>query len=220
MLVFGGVPDVVVTLCHCQWWIGLRSGVSIFGGLYYKKMACIQYLPSFFTENVGKHTIYWVFVYRSLPRKKRKVFPICLFSFRFSEPGHHTCLAQAKCLTFRSTPWVLTKCLCNMTRGIHSITSWWLNHPFEKYARQIGSFPEGSGWKFKKWLKNHHLESRIWLTATRLPFFAQWQLSNVEIFTSIRLDSSKKSPTGPIEQYLTVLAIYEQGSVGKVLFNF
>ena len=21
-------------------------------------------------------------------------------------------------------------------------TSWWLNHPFEKYARQIGSFPQ------------------------------------------------------------------------------
>jgi len=24
-------------------------------------------------------------------------------------------------------------------------TGWWLNHPFEKYARQIGSFPQGSG---------------------------------------------------------------------------
>ena len=25
--------------------------------------------------------------------------------------------------------------------------SWWLNQPFEKYARQIGSFPHKSGWK-------------------------------------------------------------------------
>ena len=29
---------------------------------------------------------------------------------------------------------------------ISIISSWWLNHPFEKYAdRQIGSFPQGSG---------------------------------------------------------------------------
>ena len=26
-----------------------------------------------------------------------------------------------------------------------SFSSWRLNHPFEKYARQIGSFPQGSG---------------------------------------------------------------------------
>ena len=35
------------------------------------------------------------------------------------------------------------------------LTSWWLNHPFEKYARQIGSFPQGSGWKLKK-VSCHH----------------------------------------------------------------
>ena len=29
------------------------------------------------------------------------------------------------------------------------IPSWWLNHPFEKYARQIGSFSQGSGQKEK-----------------------------------------------------------------------
>ena len=29
-------------------------------------------------------------------------------------------------------------------------TSWWFfTNPFEKYARQIGSFPQGSGWKLK-----------------------------------------------------------------------
>ena len=37
----------------------------------------------------------------------------------------------------------------NLTRK----SSWWLNHPFEKYARQIGSFPQGSGWRFQKCLK-------------------------------------------------------------------
>ena len=28
------------------------------------------------------------------------------------------------------------------------ITRWWLNHPSEKYARQI-IFPQGLGWKFQ-----------------------------------------------------------------------
>ncbi len=32
-----------------------------------------------------------------------------------------------------------------------SISGWWLNQPSEKYARQIGSFPQG--WKFQKCLK-------------------------------------------------------------------
>ena len=31
-------------------------------------------------------------------------------------------------------------------------------NPFEKYARQIGSFPQGSGWKFQKYLSYHHLD--------------------------------------------------------------
>ena len=35
------------------------------------------------------------------------------------------------------TSWVLT------------ITSWWLKYPIEKYARQIGSFLQGSGLKIK-----------------------------------------------------------------------
>ena len=31
---------------------------------------------------------------------------------------------------------------------LRSKTSWWLNQPIlKKYARQIGSFPQGSGWK-------------------------------------------------------------------------
>ena len=36
-------------------------------------------------------------------------------------------------------------------------SSWWLGHSVEKYLRQIGWFPQGSGWKFQKSLeKNHH----------------------------------------------------------------
>ena len=30
----------------------------------------------------------------------------------------------------------------------------WTN-PSEKYARQIGSFPQGSGWNFQKYLSCH-----------------------------------------------------------------
>jgi len=30
------------------------------------------------------------------------------------------------------------------------VSSWWFHNPSEKYARQIGSFPQGSGWKFQK----------------------------------------------------------------------
>ena len=36
------------------------------------------------------------------------------------------------------------------------LTSWWLNHPFEKYARQIGSFPPSRDAN-KKYLSCHHL---------------------------------------------------------------
>ena len=38
-------------------------------------------------------------------------------------------------------------------------TSWWLNHPCEKYARQIGSFPKISG-KTKLKPPPRHLEPR------------------------------------------------------------
>ena len=33
-----------------------------------------------------------------------------------------------------------------------NIPSWWLSHPFEKYARRIGSFPQ-VGVKIKKWFE-------------------------------------------------------------------
>ena len=33
------------------------------------------------------------------------------------------------------------------------LSSWWLNHPSEKYARQIASFPQGSGVKIPKMLE-------------------------------------------------------------------
>ncbi len=40
--------------------------------------------------------------------------------------------------------------------GLEAKTNWWLNHPSEKYARQIGSFPQGSFRENQKhW--NHHL---------------------------------------------------------------
>ena len=29
--------------------------------------------------------------------------------------------------------------------SLENTTGWWLNHPFEKYARQIASFPQFSG---------------------------------------------------------------------------
>ena len=39
----------------------------------------------------------------------------------------------------------------------HQLTTSWLKNPFEKYARQIGSFPQGLGWKYKN-IWNHHLD--------------------------------------------------------------
>ncbi len=38
-------------------------------------------------------------------------------------------------------------------------TSWWLNHPFEKCARQIGSFPQVGG-KITH-ISNHQLEKEV-----------------------------------------------------------
>ncbi len=36
----------------------------------------------------------------------------------------------------------------------NDMASWWFfTNPFEKYARQIGTFPQGSGWQFQKCLK-------------------------------------------------------------------
>ena len=51
----------------------------------------------------------------------------------------------------------------------HYCTTWWLNHPVEKYACPNGNLPQGSGWKFKKhtyiyiYIWNRHL-------AYQLPF--------------------------------------------------
>ncbi len=45
----------------------------------------------------------------------------------------------------------------SLLNAIIILASWWLNHPFQKYARQIGSFPQFSGWKFQKCLSCHHL---------------------------------------------------------------
>ena len=52
----------------------------------------------------------------------------------FSSPCHRVTLTKIQC--FGSKP--------TYDRFVNS--SWWLNHPFEKYTRQIlGSFPQGSG---------------------------------------------------------------------------
>ena len=37
------------------------------------------------------------------------------------------------------------------------LSGWWLNNPFEKYARQNGSLPQFSGWTSKNCLSCHHL---------------------------------------------------------------
>ena len=51
---------------------------------------------------------------------------------------------------------------------LHFTSSWWFSfNPFETYAPQIWSFPQGSGWKFKKYLSCHHLD---------LQDFAAWTL--------------------------------------------
>ena len=41
--------------------------------------------------------------------------------------------------------------------NIYLVGGW--TNPLEKYARQIGSFPQGSGWKFQKYLSCHHLDT-------------------------------------------------------------
>ena len=57
-------------------------------------------------------------------------------------------------------------------------SSWWLNHPFEKYARQIGSFPQ-VGVKIKN-LGSHHLEDYFGYRKHRHqpspPGFGLWRL--------------------------------------------
>ena len=43
--------------------------------------------------------------------------------------------------------------------SLYTRSSWWLNQPIWKIcASQIGSFPQGSGWKFQKCLSCHHLD--------------------------------------------------------------
>ena len=43
--------------------------------------------------------------------------------------------------------WIITRLFGESSQDSDTwlITSWWLNHPFEKYASQIGSFPQGLG---------------------------------------------------------------------------
>ena len=55
-----------------------------------------------------------------------------------------------------------TKTPRKKTPNNNSLASWWLNHPFEKYARQIGSFPQGSGMKIAKNLWIHQPARDPW----------------------------------------------------------
>ena len=42
----------------------------------------------------------------------------------------------------------------DLVRKHKNLSGWWLNQPIWKIcASQIGSFPQGSGWKYKKYLK-------------------------------------------------------------------
>ena len=46
----------------------------------------------------------------------------------------------------------------HFTKNTKLVGGW--TNPFEKYARQISSFPQGSGWKLKKHLSCQHLGPR------------------------------------------------------------
>ena len=54
--------------------------------------------------------------------------------------------------------------------GFVCLTGWWLNHPFEKYARQNGNLPQFSGWKLPKFW-NHHLVDGLCAC-----YFVSWAL--------------------------------------------
>ncbi len=80
-----------------------------------------------------------------------------LTSWKSSTFFHCTCI-------FRSSPQKTTNshlqmkvihCECLCCGAIEMLAGGWTNL-FEKYARQIGSFPQGSGWKFQKYLKPSH----------------------------------------------------------------
>ncbi len=68
----------------------------------------------------------------------------------------------------RGQPWIQKKQLSK----IWSCSSWWLNHPCAKYACQIGSFPQFSGWKYKN-IWNHHLVVVTWGILHHLKFVEQ-----------------------------------------------
>ena len=42
--------------------------------------------------------------------------------------------------------------------GRYITTSWWLNHPFEKYYSKLDHFSKDSGWTLKKCVSCHHLD--------------------------------------------------------------
>ena len=61
-------------------------------------------------------------------------------------------------------------------RNTENGSSWWLNftNPFEKYAHQAWSSPQGSGWKFQKYLKP--TPKKVWLADSHgfSPWYAWW----------------------------------------------
>ena len=67
--------------------------------------------------------------------------------------------------------------------GQQFLVGGWTN-PFEKYARQIGSFPKFSGWKFQKYLSCHQ-PGYFWCIFCCWLWFANPRLISQEPFPNI-----------------------------------
>ena len=89
----------------------------------------ICHVISLFLSSAVSHLVTsWV---RSLTAEPRKFPP-------------RSCLRSCRDPKIYQSQWVTLS---------QKVTSWWVGgwtNPIEKYARQIGSYPQGSGWKFQK----------------------------------------------------------------------
>ena len=80
-------------------------------------------------------------------------FPIVMLVFQGVQPHHFLWLPK----NWGNPPttfhfWEASTILEGTNRINRELVGGWTN-PFEKYARQIGSFPQGSGWKLPKILE-------------------------------------------------------------------
>ena len=67
-----------------------------------------------------------------------------LFSQKWKHTNHYRTIGELPLKETRLTN------VPSTTRGLgKNNASWWLSHPLEKYARQIGSSPQGWGWTYK-----------------------------------------------------------------------